>query len=112
MLTKRFISLKKPLSNLFINNTAKCFASDTKFEKFDFEDPFKLEGLLTSDEKMIRDSARSYAQEKLMPRIRQAYNDEFFDTDILKEMGELGFLGCTLNSYDLPGISSTAYGKQ
>lgn len=45
-----------------------------------------------------------------MPRIREAYNKEHFDTNILKEMGNLGFLGCTIKEYDLPGISSVGYG--
>ena len=45
-----------------------------------------------------------------MPRVREAYNKEHFDTTILKEMGSLGLLGCTLNEYDLPGVSSVAYG--
>ena len=46
-----------------------------------------------------------------MPRVREAYNNEHFDLDIMKEMGEQGFLGCTISDYDLPGVSSTAYGK-
>ena len=46
-----------------------------------------------------------------MPRVRQAYNNEHFDIEIMKEMGEQGFLGCTISDYDLPGLSSTAYGK-
>jgi glutaryl-CoA dehydrogenase len=45
-----------------------------------------------------------------MPRVREAYNKEHFDTNILKEMGSLGLLGCTLKEYDLPGVSSVAYG--
>lgn len=69
-----------------------------------------LEDLLTEDEKMIRDTARDYAQSKLMPRVREAYNKEHFDTSIMKEMGELGFLGCTMKDYDLPGVTSVAYG--
>lgn len=59
---------------------------------------------------MVRDSARAYAQEKLMPRIRKAYNDEHFDREIMREMGEQGFLGCTSEEYNLPGVSSVAYG--
>ena len=55
--------------------------------------------------------AKAYAQEKLLPRVREAYQKEHFDLEIMKEMGELGFLGCTIPEYDLPGISSTAYGK-
>lgn len=66
---------------------------------------------MTDEEKMVRDSAKKYAQEKLMPRIKEAYNKEHFDTKIMKEMGELGFLGCTLKEYDLPGVSSVAYGN-
>lgn len=45
-----------------------------------------------------------------MPRIKEAYNKETFDTNIMKEMGELGFLGCTISDYNLPGVSSVAYG--
>lgn len=60
---------------------------------------------------MISEVARSFAQEKLMPRIKDAYNKEHFDLTIMKEFGELGFLGCTIKDYGLPGVSSTAYGK-
>ncbi len=63
---------------------------------FQWEDAFLLEEQLTDEERMIRDSARAYAQEKLAPRIRQAYRDESFDPSILKEMGDLGLLGVTL----------------
>ena len=60
---------------------------------------------------MVRDSARKYAKDSLMPRIKKAYNDEYFDVKILKEMGSLGFLGCTIKDYNLPGLSSVAYGN-
>jgi glutaryl-CoA dehydrogenase len=63
---------------------------------FQWEDPFLLEEQLTDEERMIRDSARAYTQEKLAPRIKQAYRDESFDPAILKEMGALGLLGVTL----------------
>lgn len=46
-----------------------------------------------------------------MPRVREAYNKEEFDIKIMKEMGDLGFLGCTIPEYGLPGVSSVAYGK-
>ncbi len=59
---------------------------------------------------MVRDSARLFAQEKLMPGIRKAYNDETFDKDIMRQMGEQGFLGCMISDYNLPGVTSTAYG--
>jgi glutaryl-CoA dehydrogenase len=59
---------------------------------------------------MVRDSARQFAQEKLMPGVRKAYNDEHFDREIMRQLGEQGFLGCTISEYNLPGVSSTAYG--
>ena len=60
---------------------------------------------------MIEEAAKQFAQEKLQPRILEAYNKETFDVNIMKEMGDMGFLGCTIPEYGLPGISSTAYGK-
>jgi len=66
--------------------------------------------LLTDEERMIEESARQYAQEKLLPRVTQAYQTETFDREIMNEMGELGFLGCTIKDFDLPGVSSVAYG--
>ena len=82
--------------------------TDTKAEKrepkgvqlkdadFNWEDPLDLEGELSEDERMVRDTARDYAQEKLFPRIIAAYRDEKYDLAIVKEMGELGLLGPTI----------------
>lgn len=78
--------------------------------QFDFQDPLLFKNLLTDDERMIEDTARQYSQEKLLPRIINAYKKEYFDRKIMNEMGELGFLGCTINDYGLPGVSSVAYG--
>ena len=89
----------------------RTFASGTTFEQFNFEDPFKLDQLLNDDERAIYEAAKQFSQERLMPRVREAYNNEQFDLEIMKEMGEQGFLGCTIPDYDLPGVSSTAYGK-
>ncbi len=86
------------------------FAKNTKLAKFDYLDPLQIEDLFTEEEKMVRDSARAYAQEKLMTRVRKAYNDEHFDREIMREMGAQGFLGCTIDEYNLPGGSSVAYG--
>lgn len=72
---------------------------------FDWKDPLRLDDLLTAEEVMIRDSARKYAQEKLMPRILQAHRDESFDLAVMREMGELGFLGATIQGYGCAGIS-------
>jgi glutaryl-CoA dehydrogenase len=103
-------SLTKSARYLTSTPQLRQFASGTKMNKFDFEDPYRITDLFTEDEKMVMESARQYSQEKLMPRVRKAYNDETFDLDIMKEMGEMGFLGCTIPEYDLPGLSSCGYG--
>jgi len=59
----------------------------------------------------IQETARNYAQAKLMPRILEANRKEFFHREIMNELGELGFLGCTIDEYGLPGVSTVAYGK-
>ena len=63
---------------------------------FHWDDPFLLDDQLTEDERMIRDTARAYAQEKLLPRVTQAYIEEKTDREIFNEMGELGLIGVTL----------------
>ena len=111
MLQRSVLSaFQKSRAPLF-NSAKRAFASGTTFETFDFEDPFKLNALLTDEELAISEAARQFSQEKLMPRVKDAYNKEHFDLDIMKEYGEAGFLGCTIEEYDLPGVSSTAYGK-
>src|SRR6476659_7977680 len=77
---------------------------------FKWDDPLLLEDQLTEEERMIRDSARSYAQSSLMPRILQANRHEKFDRAIITEMGELGFLGSTIQGYGCAGINNVAYG--
>jgi len=77
---------------------------------FHWDDPLLLEGLLSEDEKMIRDTARDYAQSHLMPRILEANRDESFDRTIMKEMADLGFLGATIDGYGCAGISYVSYG--
>lgn len=78
--------------------------------EFDWEDPFQINALLTDDERMIRDSVATYADEKLKPRILMAHRHETFDIEIMSEMAELGLLGATLNGYGCAGISYVAYG--
>jgi glutaryl-CoA dehydrogenase len=74
-----------------VPSTNLCLAQARLFgaslQKFDYQDPLIFEELLTEEEKMVRDAARQYAQEKLMPRVRAAYNEEKFDIEIMKEMG-------------------------
>jgi len=78
--------------------------------KFDWKDPLNLESRLTDEEKMVRDTARDYCQDKLMPRILRANRDEIFHREIVSEMGELGLLGPTIQGYGCSGVSSVAYG--
>jgi glutaryl-CoA dehydrogenase len=83
----------------------------TGMGKLDWEDPFLLDRQLTDDERMIRDTASAYAQERLMPRIIDAYAREKTDLQIFREMGELGLLGITLpEDYNCAGASYVAYG--
>jgi glutaryl-CoA dehydrogenase len=78
---------------------------------FDWQDGLALDGLLSEDERMIRDSASAYAQDKLMPRVADAYEREFTDPEIFKEMGELGLLGATLPiEYGGVGANYVSYG--
>jgi glutaryl-CoA dehydrogenase len=78
--------------------------------RFSWEDPLRLEDQLEDDEKHIRDVARAYAQDKLMPRILEANRHEHFDRAILNEMGELGFLGSTLQGHGCAGVNYVCYG--
>ena len=79
--------------------------------RFDWEDPFRLDDQLTEEERMLRDGARAYAQEKLQPRVTKAYREESTDPDIFREMGEMGLLGVTVpEEYGGIGASYVAYG--
>jgi len=71
-------------------------SAQIKDAAFKWDDPLDLESELTEEERMVRDTARDYAQEKLFPRIIAAYRDEKYDPAIVKEMGELGLLGPTI----------------
>ena len=77
---------------------------------FDWQDALRLDDLLNDEERLIRDSARKYAQERLMPRILQANRHETFDVEVMREMAELGFLGATIQGYGCAGISYVGYG--
>src|SRR5205807_7406441 len=78
--------------------------------RFTWDDPLRLEDQFSDDERRIRDLARDYAQEKLMPRVLEANRHERFDREILTEMGELGFLGSTLTGYGCAGVNYVSYG--
>ena len=78
---------------------------------FKWDDPFLFNDQLTDEERMIRDTARKYCQDKLMPRILEANRKEIFQREILDEMGGMGFLGSTLpEEYGGAGLNYVAYG--
>ena len=79
--------------------------------RFKWEDPLLLEELLTEEERMVRDTAQAYAQEKLMPRVLEANRNEVFHREIMNELGELGLLGSTLpEKYGCAGVNNVCYG--
>lgn len=78
---------------------------------FNWEDPFLLDDQLSEDERMVRDTAREYAQAKLQPRVRSAFEEERFDREIMNELGELGLLGSTIpETYGCAGVNHVCYG--
>ena len=86
-------------------------ASKTAAARFDWSDPFRLEEQLSEEERLIRDAARSYAQEQLLPRFTEGYLNEHTDPAIFREYGALGLLGITLPAeYGGAGASYVSYG--
>lgn len=73
-------------------------------------DPFLFRDQLTSEERMIQDSSAAFARERLMPRVLDAYRHEHFDPAIVREMGEAGLLGLTLQGFGCAGVNNVSYG--
>ena len=79
--------------------------------KFHWEDPLLMDQQLTEEERMVRDAARAYAQDKLMPRVLEAFRHEKIDPAIFREMGELGLMGPTIPAeYGGAGLNYVSYG--
>jgi glutaryl-CoA dehydrogenase len=86
-------------------------SAQIKDAAFQWDDPLDLEGELTEEERMVRDTARDYAQEKLFPRVLDANREERFDPAVAREMGELGLLGSTIPAeYGGAGLNYVCYG--
>jgi glutaryl-CoA dehydrogenase len=77
---------------------------------FKWEDPLLLDEQLSEEERMVRDTARDYAQDKLTPRVKEANRHERFDREIMNELGELGLLGSTIDGYECAGTNYVSYG--
>src|SRR5580698_10247867 len=85
-------------------------AGETR-KTFQWDDPLDLTSRLTEEERMVADAARSYAREKLLPRVVSAFREERFDRELMTEMGALGFLGPTLpEAYGGAAVNHVAYG--
>jgi len=91
---------------------AAAKAAETKPHRPEFvwDDPLLLDDQLSEDERLVRDTARQYAQEKLMPRVLEANRHERFDREIMNELGELGLLGATIQGYGCAGVNYVCYG--
>ena len=77
---------------------------------FNWQDPFLMDEQLNEEERMVRDTAKQYAQDKLLPRVREAYRNEETDPEIFREMGALGLLGSVIEGYGCAGMSYVCYG--
>ena len=78
---------------------------------FNWEDPLNMNSLLSEEERMVHESARQYAQEKLMPRVLEANRQEIFHREIMTELGDMGLLGSTLpEQYGGAGVNHVCYG--
>ena len=84
--------------------------SATNWTKLNWEDPFELDAQLTEEQRMVRESARQYAQDRLAPRVTEAFRSESTDPAIFREMGEVGLLGPTIEGYGCPGVDYVSYG--
>jgi glutaryl-CoA dehydrogenase len=85
-------------------------AKANKRAEFSWEDPLLLEEQLSEEERMVRDTARDYAQDKLMSRVLEANRHEKFDREIMNELGALGLLGSTIDGYGCAGTNYVSYG--
>ena len=94
--------------------TARVHSASEKVKKpkaeFKWDDPLLLSEQLNEDERLVMEAARSYCQEKLYPRVQSAFREERFDREIMNEMGELGFLGSTIEGYGCAGVNHVCYG--
>src|SRR3974390_815643 len=85
-------------------------ARKSRFTPFQWDDALRLDAQLSEEERAIRDAAYAYCQENLLPRVLEANRHERFDRSIMNEMGEMGFLGATLEGYGCAGVSYVSYG--
>jgi glutaryl-CoA dehydrogenase len=91
-------------------NVVTPVARKSQFTPFKWDDALRLDDQLSEDERAIRDAAHAYCQDRLMPRVLEANRHEHFHREIMNEMGEMGFLGATLDGYGCAGVNYVSYG--
>ena len=94
----------------FLYKLSGVFMAGNSWKSINWKDPFLLEQQLTDDQRLVRDTANQFGQEKLLPRVREAFRKEETDPNIFTEMGSLGLLGSTIHGYDCPGVDYMSYG--
>lgn len=104
------VAQHRVLTRCLVPSSKRLASSGSKLVPFNWEDPLDLDGLLTEDEIAIRDTAREFCQEKLLPRVIDMQRTEEFDPKVIPEMGALGLLGATVQGYGCAGVSTVAYG--
>jgi len=95
---------------MLIKTPELTMAVKTNWTPLNWEDPFELDSQLNDEQRMVRDSARQYAQDRLLPRVKEAFRSESTDPTIFREMGEMGLLGSTIDGYGCPGVDYVCYG--
>ncbi|KAA8898811.1 acyl-CoA dehydrogenase/oxidase [Sphaerosporella brunnea] len=102
--------LRQAASNTSLTRAAAAAARQAHSSAFDWEDPLLLREALNEEELAVSKTARDYCQERLLPRVTEAYRVEHYDREILAEMGELGLLGANIEGYGCAGVSNVASG--
>jgi glutaryl-CoA dehydrogenase len=85
-------------------------ATKTRWTPLNWQDPFELDAQLTEEQRMVRESAKQFAQSSLAPRVKNAFRSEQTDPSLFAEMGKMGLLGATINGYGCPGVDYICYG--
>jgi glutaryl-CoA dehydrogenase len=108
----RMGAIKTPSTNLaYLEDTAmNAIHPVAARPNFQWDDALLLDEQLTEDERLIRDAARAFCQDRLQPRVQEAFRKEHFHREIMNEFGEQGFLGATLEGYGCAGVGYVSYG--
>ncbi|MEK6568986.1 MAG: acyl-CoA dehydrogenase family protein, partial [candidate division NC10 bacterium] len=91
-------------------SSRRCLAGGLAMEKFHGVDYYEIEELFTEQERLVRDTARAFVDEQVLPVIRAHHRAGTFPTDLISKMGALGFFGASLTGYGCAGVSNVAYG--